>query len=201
MAAPQVTGLVALVLSAHPELRGQPAPVARLIEQTAVPRTTNEVCGGLSATNIPNNTYGWGRIDALAALALDDADGDGIPDWWMLAYFGHRAGQVSDHSGALDDADGDGVSNYDEYIAGTDPTNPVSCFRILPLLSGPQCLLTFRSCTNRFYSLSSRTNLNTGNWLLTPGQIDVSGTGSMLSMSDSADSAMARFYRVEVRLK
>ncbi len=201
MAAPHVTGLVALLLSAHPELRGQPDPVARLIEQTAIPRTTNEVCGGLSATNVPNNTYGWGRIDALAALALDDTDGDGIPDWWMLAYFGHRAGQASDHSLAHDDADGDGVSNYDEFIAGTDPTNPVSCFRVMPVLSGAQCVLMFRSCTNRLYTLNSRTNLNSGSWSQVQGQADVPGTGTMVSLSDSTASATARFYRVQVRLK
>jgi archaellum component FlaF (FlaF/FlaG flagellin family) len=39
-----------------------------IIEQTAVPKTTTEMCGLDSSTQVPNNTYGWGRINALAAV-------------------------------------------------------------------------------------------------------------------------------------
>ncbi|HUI05439.1 MAG TPA: S8 family serine peptidase [Verrucomicrobiae bacterium] len=67
---PHVAGLVALLLSAYPELRGQVDAIERLIERSAVPLTTTEGCGGLASTNVPNNTYGWGRIDALAAFDL-----------------------------------------------------------------------------------------------------------------------------------
>jgi regulation of enolase protein 1 (concanavalin A-like superfamily) len=52
---------------------------------------------------------------------LPDADGDGIPDAWMLAYFGHRTGMARDQSRAQDDADGDGLTNLEEYQAGSDP--------------------------------------------------------------------------------
>ena len=38
-----------------------------VIEQTAVPLTSSQGCGGIGSTEIPNNVYGWGRIDALAA--------------------------------------------------------------------------------------------------------------------------------------
>jgi hypothetical protein len=31
------------------------------------------------------------------ALALD-SDNDGIPDWWMIKYFGHATGMAADHS-------------------------------------------------------------------------------------------------------
>ncbi len=50
-----------------------------------------------------------------------DIDGDGIEDGWMLHYFGHAAGLPYDHTRAQDDYDGDGISNYDEFVAGTDP--------------------------------------------------------------------------------
>jgi hypothetical protein len=52
-----------------------------------------------------------------------DFDGDGIPEWWMLWYFGHPTGEVWDHSMAGNDADGDGVSNLQEYRNGTGPTD------------------------------------------------------------------------------
>lgn len=71
MAGPHVAGQVALILSASPSLVGQVDKVETLIEQTAVPLTTTEECGGDSSTAVPNHTYGYGRIDVWSpALAL-----------------------------------------------------------------------------------------------------------------------------------
>lgn len=50
-----------------------------------------------------------------------DTDADGIPDWWMLAYFDHPTGQEGDGSLAGDDPDGDGATNLDEFLSGTNP--------------------------------------------------------------------------------
>ena len=63
-----MAGLVALLISANPRLAGMIDRLENIIEQTAVRKTTNEGCGGDTPTAIPNNTYGWGRIDALAAV-------------------------------------------------------------------------------------------------------------------------------------
>ena len=69
MAAPHVAGLVALLISAKPSLAGQVAVIENIIEQTAVSRTPPvPICGSDLPTSVPNNTYGWGRIDALAAV-------------------------------------------------------------------------------------------------------------------------------------
>lgn len=68
MAGPHVAGLVALMLSAAPELKGEVDTVREIIEQTAVPITTGETCGGTTDADLPNNTFGYGRIDALAAV-------------------------------------------------------------------------------------------------------------------------------------
>jgi subtilisin family serine protease len=68
MAGPHVAGLVALVISANPALAGNVDRIEEIIEQTAVRKTTTEMCGLDSNTQVPNNTYGWGRIDALAAV-------------------------------------------------------------------------------------------------------------------------------------
>ena len=74
MAGPHVVGLVALLLSAHPELRGQVDTIEHIIESCAVPRTDSQSCGDIPGTDVPNNTYGWGRVDALAALNLCDSN-------------------------------------------------------------------------------------------------------------------------------
>ncbi|MBN1537070.1 MAG: S8 family serine peptidase [Anaerolineales bacterium] len=68
MAAPHVAGMVALLISANPGLAGQVDTLEGIITQSAVPRTTTQECGGVPGSSIPNNTYGWGRIDAYAAL-------------------------------------------------------------------------------------------------------------------------------------
>jgi serine protease AprX len=64
MAGPHVAGLVALLISAQPALRGQVSQIEYTIEQSAlhIPWT------GCSSSGVPNNAYGWGRIDALAAV-------------------------------------------------------------------------------------------------------------------------------------
>jgi hypothetical protein len=100
MASPHVTGLVALLWSANPKLIGQIERTEAIIRQSARPVAVDTICerqdrrplAELSlleqlaaledpsacacgdARGVPNNVYGWGEIDALAAikLALED---------------------------------------------------------------------------------------------------------------------------------
>ena len=68
MAAPHVAGTVALLYSAAPYLVGDVDAAEGIIEQTARPRTTAQECGGDGHDDVPNNVYGWGIVDALAAV-------------------------------------------------------------------------------------------------------------------------------------
>jgi hypothetical protein len=65
-------------------------------------------------------------------LLKTDSDNDGIPDWWMLRYFGHTTGSPTDNSLASDDADGTGQNNLFKYVAGLNPTNPAAVFLVQP---------------------------------------------------------------------
>ena len=67
MAAPHVAGLVGLLVSANPALSGQVDLLEDIIEETAVNLTSTQACGGIPGTEIPNNVFGWGRIDAYSA--------------------------------------------------------------------------------------------------------------------------------------
>jgi serine protease AprX len=67
MAGPHVAGLVALLISAEPALRGHPDQIEELVEKSATPRSAGAVCGDAAGV-VPNNTYGWGWIDAWKAV-------------------------------------------------------------------------------------------------------------------------------------
>ena len=67
MAAPHVAGLVALLISADPSLAGDVDALEWMITRSALPLTSSQDCGDVPGSDIPNNVYGWGRIDALAA--------------------------------------------------------------------------------------------------------------------------------------
>jgi len=68
MATPHVAGVAALVWSAAPDLHGEVALTEDLLRRTARPLTTTQTCGGVPGTDVPNNTYGYGLVDALAAV-------------------------------------------------------------------------------------------------------------------------------------
>lgn len=70
MAGPHVAGITALFWSAEPAMIGKVAETIQVITKTARPIQTNESCGGVPGTSIPNNTYGFGMIDIIGALQL-----------------------------------------------------------------------------------------------------------------------------------
>jgi subtilisin family serine protease len=69
MAGPHAVGLVGLVWSACPYLRGQVEQTIQIIQETATPLSGYRIlnCGGDFVTG-PNNEWGHGTIDALAAV-------------------------------------------------------------------------------------------------------------------------------------
>jgi hypothetical protein len=108
---------------------------------------------------------------------------------------------------STNDQDGDGLSSWQEYIAGTHPTNPVSVLDVHVTWSDGQWLVTLPTVEtgarheglNRYYSLESRTGLVGVGWEPVPGLTDVRGTGQVLIWTNPA-GASNRFYRGSVRL-
>ena len=130
-------------------------------------------------------------VDVNAALV--DSDGDGIPDWWMMKYFGHPTGQTNDLSLAQDDADGDGVSNLQEYLAGTSPIDPNSVFRLSTTVpANSTTVLTWPAVAGRSYQVQYKTNLTDAVWLSLPGSVWVMG-GQGYYTAPAPQSR--RFYR------
>lgn len=70
MAAPHVAGVIALLISADPTLAGNVERIEELLEKTAQPVWSAQVCDGANPAIFPNPIAGYGRIDAWAALAV-----------------------------------------------------------------------------------------------------------------------------------
>ncbi|MBP7184180.1 MAG: S8 family peptidase [Saprospiraceae bacterium] len=68
MAGPHVAGVVGLMVSANPAIAGEVETIENIIKTTAIPRTSGDLCGTVEGWNIPNNTYGHGRINAFEAV-------------------------------------------------------------------------------------------------------------------------------------
>jgi len=70
MAGSHVAGVVALLWSARPHLARNIAATKTVLQNTANPDVSvnAQTCGGIPSTQIPNNSFGYGRIDALAAV-------------------------------------------------------------------------------------------------------------------------------------
>jgi subtilisin family serine protease len=68
MAAPHVSGALALIWSACPALVGNLDTTEQLLQDRAVKIAYATGCGNEGAGNIPNNAFGYGRIDVLAAV-------------------------------------------------------------------------------------------------------------------------------------
>ena len=68
MSGPHVVGAVALVWSANPKYIGKIDATKDLFHKTAEGKTTSQSCGGVSGSNVPNNTYGYGIMRVFEAV-------------------------------------------------------------------------------------------------------------------------------------
>jgi len=123
--------------------------------------TTNGTLVGISfdnnstATNFVWNSVQSGGVLVAAFTAQVATNPASTPYWWLAQY-----GLTNFNAEALEDTDGDGLENWQEYIAGTSPTNPASNFRITGSSATAQgAVIRWSSVSNRFYDLSKTTNL------------------------------------------
>jgi hypothetical protein len=133
------------------------------------------------------------------------AAGPLVAESLQLQYVKHRAStnrivDTAPDLGAfemLSDSDLDGATDYQEYIAGTDPANPQSLFALSTSRPAPQALhLHWPAAPDRTYILSSSASLSSSWHPILTNQVQVPCTATFTNYSFSSN----RFYRVEARL-
>ena len=133
-------------------------------------------------------------VSEVTMTGVPDRDADGIPDGWEIRYFGSATGaQAFAHS------DDDGFSDYEEYIADTDPTNSTSRFDgvVDVYFESPLTVSISLTSTQRFYDLYAATNLIDPSWEAVVFGIAGSGSNRTVTVTNTPDQY---YFRSGVRL-
>ena len=182
------------------ELKANSGSVAWRLATLDVLDYMGGVSGQFHSANLPHLSFGrvWNteKLNTTGELIIEpdprDTNGNGIADGWELQYFG---GPVS----PTNNSDSDPSSNYEEYIAGTDPTNSASYFAFTNTIPTPSGFVIqwAPSISNRLYNVNWSTNIMTGLQPLAAG-IEYPQN----SFTDTVNGVENQsFYNVEVQMK
>jgi len=120
---------------------------------------TNAIGSAITYRSVVRSVSGFVQQN-FVITTLADTDGDGIADNWENQY-GLNAGSAADRNL---DADGDGASNWQEYSAGTNPTNNADALRVALTITNAQPLLSFQAVSNLTYTVQYKDDLDSA-WL------------------------------------
>ena len=138
--------------------------------------------GRRSPLSTPTSGTTWGA----------DNNSDGLPDDWQAAQWG---ADPANWPSANEDSDGDGASNFQEFLAGTDPKDPTSVLRTRLSRTPQGFVFVWNTQPGMIYQVQVADNL--GAW--TNYGAPRFAHGKFDSVSVPAGSA-ATFYRV-IRLR
>jgi hypothetical protein len=148
-----------------------------------------------TATDPAGNTS---QLSPGVAVDITSSVNDGIPDAWRAAYFGGSGTTTNSQSDAFADPDHTGLDNYQKFLAGLNPTNPASVFKLSahdPTTATNAVSLETASGT--VYRISVCDDLLVADWAILADQ--VIGAGTNLFFADpAAPLSPKRFYRAQV---
>jgi len=139
-------------------------------------------------TNVVSRRY-------LHALFAPDLATNGVPEWWLAGHYG-----ISNDfdAAALSDSDRDGLAAWEEWIAGTLPTNGESVLQLEIERGAGTMKLLYHAVSGRVYRLDYRDGLAASNaWHSLTGHV-ARATGR--ASNTDATPAPKRFYRLKVRV-
>ena len=123
-----------------------------------------------------------------------DSDHNTLPDWWEFDFFGQRTG-----TDPYADGDEDLMLNWQERIAGTDPTNASSRLmaQVVENHSTTDLVISWESVEGKMYSLLLQTNLATDS--STTVASDIPATPPVNTFTNVVQDWENLYYRVEVQ--
>jgi hypothetical protein len=131
--------------------------------------------------------YAWVLSTALQPASITS-------DEWKLHFFGSLTNSLA---GDDVDADGDGALNWQEYLAGTDPTNPLSVFQFDGAGCSPNgaggVALSWLTAPGKTYILESIPALGGGSWTAISTN---TGDGYTYQFIQTNCNGNAQFYRI-----
>ncbi len=163
--------------------------------------TTNYGPGALSLFARAYDTAGAVAQSSDQVLRITrDTDGDNLPDWWEWENFA----SLTNYAGG-DNPDGDKADNRSEYLADTDPQNPMNYFEITDIDfpgSSETVSLSFVSSPMRKYAVQSTPSLVATGLLWKPetGSGFWGESNNTTWRKSSAATNQSLFYRIETQV-
>ncbi len=154
--------------------------------------------GGGSAVSSGAQFYGGKGGSGIVIVRYVTGALDPFEAWRQTSF---TAAQLTNAaiSSATADPDGDGLNNEQEYLAGTNPTNALSCLAISAATNNPSTsgkfVVSWQSVSSKMYKVMATTNLLTG---FTDLATNIQATPTMNVYTDSVGSAETKFYRVKL---
>ncbi|MCK9623136.1 MAG: hypothetical protein M0R47_21700, partial [Methylobacter sp.] len=134
-----------------------------------------------------------GARSVTANFAPNITTNTATPEWWLAQY-----GLTNFNTDALTDIDLDSMATWQEYIAGTDPTNRSSVLAVAcTVFPNGHRTLSWFGVQGRAYTLQYVDSLNTNNWQ--SSSFESSGLDAAISLTDDQIEPKY-FYRVKVRI-
>jgi len=135
------------------------------------------------------------EYDVGADPTDSDTDGDGLPDGWEWSYGLDPTASAGD-DGPDGDLDSDGMSNYEEYVAGTVPTDGNSVFEVDEVIpAGDTACLRWHAIAGKTYRILSSADLE----FWAEAAIIYPGDERQAEWFDgTSNGEPRRFYRLEV---
>jgi len=128
-----------------------------------------------------------GRINVQSGFL--DTDGDDMDDHWETTFFLTLA---RDGTG---DFDNDGMTDWEEYLAGTNPADPTDVLRLLSITCTNSVTLRFRALAGKTYTVQYCDSLGFDSWRKLV-DVPAQSTGGVVAVTDALPAANARFYRI-----
>jgi hypothetical protein len=142
----------------------------------------------------------------IAANFGADMAASNTPKWWLAQFYATNDAALN--AGATNDTDTDGAYGWQEYIAGTTPTDSGSVFRVVITKTNGQIVVTCPTTLAgpdydgqaRYYSIENASNIVVGTWQDISGMTNILGAGQTIIHTNSAYTNRT-YYRGKVFLQ